>query len=120
MKTKLELKKMLTKAPLDALMYLENAIDEEQEKELFDLIILLKSRLEETEKSNIAGALSNDEYYRTLSSIRVNIMSIIEKTPDDYFSIYETSKKETYSNYEITIILEVSTLIRKLVLCSIN
>ncbi len=113
MQSKIELKRQIGKKPDDILDYLENLL--EDDSTILNLILTIKSNFQHIKSQNMQGLLSFEDYNRSMTKIRLNILDIIDELPDKYF----VAKQEAHTEIEKsaghdTALFEVSKLIRDL------
>lgn len=106
----------------NVLDYLESILDEKKHKETLELIIIQRRNLAEIKRRQSSGTIDYEEYSRILANINVNIFTIIEEIPDEFFvgSAEKEAQNKTTSAPTIAMginegYLYVSGLIRELV-----
>ena len=116
MQSKIDLKKQIGKKSDDILDYLENLL--EDDNTILNLILTIKSNFSHIKSQNMQGLLSFEDYNRSMTKIRLNILDIIDELPDKYFIVkkendLEAEKKEVRAESEVAF-FEISKLIRDL------
>lgn len=111
MNSRIQLKQLITKNPMQALKQIEALLSDQEDQELFNVLIVLKSELIRIEQSQKTGTIDNDEYRRQLNRINLNIISLIDDLPDGYLD----QPPEADENPELSrFSLIVADLIREL------
>lgn len=115
MKSKIEVKRMLVKSPMEALDYLDELMGEEKSAQLQKLIFVTQGDLADLSASKIAGSISHEEHSRDMSRIRLNILNIIEEIPDRLFftETTEADSSRTVQEHQ-NVFIETLSLIRQL------
>lgn len=111
MKSRIEIKRMIESNPMNALDYLIDNLDEDANREFFNTAIVIKSDLVKTNKMQTLGLISFEENRRRQTQVNVNIIDIIDRIPDEFFSLSQSSLKYIPINEGY---LHVASLIRKL------
>lgn len=109
MPSKREIKKMITDDLARAIQDTEKIVGNREE--IFNLLLLLKRELNETEHLHRAGASDYDTYRRGMNQISLNLLKIIDDLPVDSFSEAAPDKGDReYSQIET----DIAALIREI------
>lgn len=109
MSSKREIKKMITDDLARAIQETEEIVGNRED--MFNLLLLLKRELNETEHLHRAGTSDYDTYRRGMNQISLNLLKIIDDLPEDSFSDGTPDKGEReYSQVET----DLAALIREI------
>ena len=111
MKSRIELKKEITKSSMKTIELLEKILAEKEDSTFVNLLIVIKSDLNKTIELDISGVSDKDDYRRGINRVNVNILKIIDDLPSHYFDEQEEVSGTKEYDKDAS---EISSLIREL------
>lgn len=122
MKSRTEVKRMITSNSMEVLEYLEKLIEGKEDEGMINTLIMMRSDLVDIERTHQRNLSDYDEYRRGLNKVNLNILKVIDDLPDQYFNeqVEPEPQQVTTTIVSSQLRLQVANLVKDLLDISIQ